>query len=206
MPLQSPVDSTEGLTSEEVNQLMEDLQEDDIRSEESELIVPNHHHPAEDGDGNLLSIVQPSPLSKPLVKERENYLPVPPNDNEDEGKAGEMPWIDLDETANSEASTDSDEESQTDFVPRSESVTSSSAKSEVSQTMSPRLSKKKTANYKRQANRKKKAYPAVPVRASKRIRSMKNADGEEKWLEDRAVTHFVLSPYDDFLDLLSLVE
>jgi hypothetical protein len=47
-----------------------------------------------------------------------------------------------------------------------------------------------------------KEHPQVPTRASKRLRS--NGDG--KWLEERAISHLVLSPYDASLDLLSVVE
>jgi hypothetical protein len=194
----SPTSSEGGssnITSEDMEQLITDLQDvvGDTDSEESHLMYPTSE-PSQVVAFDLnqsTELPAPSPrAAKTLVKERENYFLTPTEDDEEIDVAGNSsaPWLDL---ACFTDSTDVPSESEDDDASiRQENDNNSIAEPSPREVRPPR------------AKRTKKAYPQVPVRASKRLRN--NVEG--KWLEERAVTHIVLSPYDASLDLLSLIE
>jgi hypothetical protein len=185
MTSSSPTSSEGGssnITSEDMEQLITDLQDvaGDTDSEESHLLYPTSEPSQVAGfDLNQSSSELSAPSSRPaktLVKERENYFLTPTEDDEEIDVAGNSsaPWLDL---ACFTDSTDVPSESEDDDAA---SIRQEKEEFSAREVRPPR------------AKRAKKAYPQVPVRASKRLRN----NGEGKWLEERAVTHIVLSPYD----------
>jgi len=193
-------------TSLEMEQLMQDFQTPgDIKSEESDLLTLS----SDQGEMALLSPLQDFSV-KGLVAERPNYL-INEDEKEDEESANSqgVTWLDL--TCLNEETTASDSEDEDGQTVSTSSHASNSPRQHypvefdngrVSLSPRPEMSMS-PRNLEKRSKQSRKSYPQVPTRSSKRLKNLRM--GEENWLEDRAVTHFVLSPYDGSLDLLSCV-